>query len=293
MCPHNKLIIDCDLCDRRFCIHDKRKEYCLECDGSAYCEHLKRKAYCKICKGSAICEHNNNKKYCKECKGPGLCEHLKMKQICKICKGSRICEHGKNRNYCKECGGAGCCKSSWCATIPSNKAYEGYCLLCFINLFPEKPIVRNYKTKERAVADFIKATFPEQTWIHDKRITDGCSAKRPDLLCDLGDQVIMIEIDENQHEAYDCSCDNKRLMLLSQDIGHRPMVLIRFNPDKYDKNPGCWHINKLGTYSLLYEKAWGKRLDVLKEQVEYWLSNRTEKTVECIQLFFSSPKSIS
>ena len=212
-----------------------------------------------------------------------------MKQICKICKGSGICKHGKYKHYCKECGGSACCKSSWCETIPSNKAYEGYCLLCYIHLFPEKPIIRNYKTKERAVADYIKATFPEQTWIHDKRVADGCSAKRPDLLCDLGDQVLMIEIDENQHEAYDCSCDNKRLMLLSQDIGHRPLILLRFNPDKYDKFPGCWHVNKFGTCSLLYEKAWAKRLQALKEQVEYWLANRTEKTVECIQLFFSHP----
>ena len=33
---------------------------------------------------------------------------------------------------------------------------------------------------------------------------------------------------------------------------------------------------------------WNNRLNILKEQIEYWLSeeNKTEKTVEIIQLFY-------
>ena len=57
------------------------------------------------------------------------------------------------------------------------------------------------------------------------------------LFLDLNDQIIIIEIDENQHEDYDCSCENKRLMELSLDVQHKPIVFIRFNPDDYlDKN---------------------------------------------------------
>ena len=56
--------------------------------------------------------------------------------------------------------------------------------------------------------------------------------RRPDLMVDLGYQVVIIEIDENQHISYDCSCENKRLMQLSQDVGHRPVVFIRVHPDK-------------------------------------------------------------
>ena len=44
----------------------------------------------------------------------------------------------------------------------------------------------------------------------------------------------MVEVDENQHNNYDCSCENKRLMELAQDLGHRSMVVIRFNPDAYE-----------------------------------------------------------
>jgi hypothetical protein len=125
-------------------------------------------------------------------------------------------------------------------------------------------------------------------------IQDGCSRKRPDLLLDLGYQVIVVEIDENQHESYDCSCENKRLMLLSQDIGHRPIVFIRFNPDDYingtKKVTSCWSLNKLGVCSVKKAKVkeWNERLELLNAQIAYWThsDNKTEKTIEIVQLFY-------
>jgi hypothetical protein len=125
------------------------------------------------------------------------------------------------------------CTSEWCSTIVMSNKYDGYCLFCYVNLFPDKQVTRNYKTKERTVVDFVLNHFPQFTWVSDKKVQDGCSKRRPDLLLDLGFQVIIIEVDENQHINYDCSCENKRLMEISQDIGHRPLVFIRFNPDSY------------------------------------------------------------
>ena len=72
------------------------------------------------------------------------------------------------------------CKNNWCNTHVTNK-YEGYCLRCFIYTYPDKPIARNYKTKEQAVVDFILQYFPNFTWYCDKKIPDGCSKRRPDL----------------------------------------------------------------------------------------------------------------
>jgi hypothetical protein len=185
------------------------------------------------------------------------------------------------------------CKTPLCHTQVTNK-YEGYCIRCFIYLFPDRPNSRNYKTKEKATSYYIIEQFPidKYTWITDKKIQDGCSRRRPDLLLDLGYQVIIVEVDENQHESYDCSCENKRLMLLSQDIGHRPLVFIRFNPDDYLTKDGkvtsCWGLNKNGicTVKKSKKKEWSQRLEVLKEQIKYWLENKTEKTIEIIQLFY-------
>jgi hypothetical protein len=57
-------------------------------------------------------------------------------------------------------------------------------------------------------------------------------------MVDLGSHLLIIEVDENKHSSYDCSCENKRLMLLSQDVGHRPIVFLRFNPDDYIDEAG-------------------------------------------------------
>jgi hypothetical protein len=206
--------------------------------------------------------------------------------------GSNICIHRKQRRQCKDCGGAACCKTPLCSTVASNKNYDGYCLRCFIYTYPERPVARNYKTKEKAVADFVKASFPDQTWIHDKKVADGCSKRRPDLLCDLGDQVVVVEVDEDQHEGYDCTCENKRLMEISQDIGHRPLVFIRFNPDDYighdgTEHPACWKPNALGLCSITDRTTWDHRLDTLRQTIQTWLSQRTEKTLEVVQLYFN------
>jgi hypothetical protein len=112
---------------------------------------------------------------------------------------------------------------------------------------------------------------------------------------DLGYQVIIIEIDENQHIDYDCSCENKRIMELSEDVGHRPIIFIRFNPDDYlvkDKRiSSCWTLNKKGLCVIKDKKEleWVERLSALSQQIEYWInpSNKTDKTVEIIQLFYN------
>ena len=183
------------------------------------------------------------------------------------------------------------CKSSWCTTLVKEK-YDGYCLFCYMNLFPDKPVSRNYKTKEYSVVEYVKTKFPNHNWIADKIVSGGCSKRRPDLLLDLLYQIVIIEVDENQHTDYDCSCQNKRIMELSQDLGHRPIVFIRFNPDDYKKDgtnvSSCWGQDKKGICVVKKSKKneWTQRLNALEEQINYWLENTTNKTIETIQLFY-------
>ena len=82
------------------------------------------------------------------------------------------------------------------------------------------------------------------------------------------------------------------MMEISQDLGHRPVVFIRFNPDDYiDKNKtkvkSCWSITKqTGLVKIDNKKKWEERLNVLKNQVQYWIDNKTEKTVETVHLYY-------
>jgi len=185
------------------------------------------------------------------------------------------------------------CKTYLCYTIVLGR-YKGYCLNCYIHVFPDEPVPRNYKTKESAVVDYIKSTFPDLSWITDKTISGGCSKRRPDMFLDLGYQVVIIEVDENQHNGY--SCENKRIMQLSQDVGHRPILFIRFNPDRYIRNgsetvTSCWKINKNGicVINKSKQKEWSSRLNKLVENIAFWINpiNKINKTIEIVSLFYS------
>lgn len=82
-------------------------------------------------------------------------------------------------------------------------------------------------------------------------------------------------------------------MELSQDVNHRPIVFIRFNPDEYtqqdDTITSCWGQDKKGicVVKKSKQKEWIARLTALEEQVKYWIHHSTDKTIEVIQLFYN------
>ena len=108
----------------------------------------------------------------------------------------------------------------------------------------------------------------------------------------MGDYVIIVEIDENQHKGYDFSCENKRLMILSQDVGHRNIVFIRFNPDKYHVDgmliSSCWKANGFGILTVPKEKRkdLARRLETLKSTIDHWWFNPPSKMIEVVHLFY-------
>lgn len=268
-----------------------------------------------------ICKLQYNKCFIKDCKDIGCYNFYNKynKHLCNKHKLNGMIKFGKIRCYFDLClrhplynlfgenKGIYCyehrllnminvvstlCKTYLCNTIVGSK-YEGYCLYCFSNIYPEKCI--NYKTKELRVIEFVKSNFNNLSWIYDKPIQDGCSKRRPDLLLDLGYQIIIIEIDENQHLDYDDICENKRIMILSQDLNHRPIIFIRFNPDDYKKDeckvPSCWTTTKIkGLIKIKNENDWNHRLDILKNEIIFWLNpeNKIDKMIHIIELFFDS-----
>ena len=186
------------------------------------------------------------------------------------------------------------CVTPHCTTTVSNKAYKGHCYRCFINTFPDNQIVRNHKTKERAVADFIRTSYPDYTIAFDKRVADGCSRRRPDILVDMAEYVVVVEIDENQHDSYDCSCENKRMMEIFQDAGSRPLVIVRFNPDQYYNKhkksvASCWgYTTEMGLSTVKANKAteWATRLTTLKTTLDMVFLQGTSKEIDVYHLYY-------
>jgi hypothetical protein len=186
------------------------------------------------------------------------------------------------------------CLSKDCKTIISyNSKYDNYCFQCYCNLFPDKPIVFNYKTKELKVVEYIKNAFSQHNWIFDKRISNKKSKCRPDIFLDFSSYVLIIEVDEHQHKRtrYDVLYEEQRLVQLSEDVSNKPIICIRFNPDSYTKNnkriKSPWKIDKethLCNLSNITE--WNERLLVLNETIKEQFSKIPENPITIINLFY-------
>ena len=300
------------------CIHNKEKKHCKDCKGGSICNHNVVRSRCKDCKGGSICNHNKQKKFCKECGGSQICKHNIVRSVCKECLGGSICKHNRIRNTCKECNGSqicihkkrkhNCiicnpsCSCQECKSIYVNKNTYCYplCQGCFCNKYPDNERSTLYKIKDRYLRDELRTRFPSNdiNMIFDKAIDGGCSNKRPDVLIDLSTHSIVIECDENQHKNYEC--ENKRTMQLFEDLGNRPLVIIRFNPDNYidktkNKIKGCFKpltevqdIHKKRFYNI-NEIEWNRRIYVLEKIIKEYIDLNTFPSREMteIKLFYN------
>lgn len=234
------------------------------------------------------------------------CEHGRERSKCIECGGAGICGHGRLRHWCKECGGAGylrrICKGHGCDVLTNGPTgrYRGYCVQHFMRLFPEEPVARNYKVKEQHIVQYVKTTLPDVTWVCDKRYdfapSDCASSRRPDMFCDFGTHIVIVEIDENQHKQYDTTCDNKRLCELYRDFQHRPIVFVRFNPDDYKRADGtnvtsCFGYGKDGMCRVKKNKGEEivVRMNLLCDTIRRYSTSAVDhsvKSIEQVHLFF-------
>ena len=142
----------------------------------------------------------------------------------------------------------------------ANIKYKNYCTECFRHNFPLDPLtfqIRS-KTKEIAVRDFINANF--EGFQHNKRLHTGhcdCTIRRSiDHRMLIGNTLIAIETDENQHKAYDEMDEETRYDDLFMAHSGK-WIYIRFNPDKYVNAQGVCRNPMIAT-----------RLEALKKEIE-------------------------
>ena len=292
------------------CKEDKcviRSSFGLKGGKAEYCSNHKKENMIDVV--SKKCKENNcdiiscfglegrEPEYCSQHKKEGM-----INVVSNICKEDKCNTrpsfgiHGQSAEYClkhKKENMINVTSKNICLTCPtlsSNPLYKGYCLRCFVHHFPNEPVTRNYKVKENYVFDavLLKLKDHDINITRDKKIDGGCSARRPDLLIDLGSHWICVENDENQHKDYDNSCENKRTMLLYSDMALRPMILIRFNCDKYDNQEGLFKICKQSGLSLIKnKKEFEKRINILVECIIKHINEVPEKAITTEYLFYS------
>lgn len=171
------------------------------------------------------------------------------------------------------------CKNGWCENRSQTK-YNNSCFRCFVHENPDHQFAKNYLAKEKHVIEFIKDKFASNHEVHfQKKIDGGCSKRRPDAYIDLHTHTLIIECDENQHKNYDTTCEIARINELFTDLGDRPIIFIRFNPDSYKDADGktvksCFSYHK--TTGLAYindKKKWTERLTTLETTIRKHIAN--------------------
>ena len=224
--------------------------------------------------------------YCKECKLEGMI--LTNKRTCIQCSNQATYNlFGLKPEYCNKCrtddmiNVVDKCKNDTCVNTGSIK-YKYYCTFCFQHLFPNDPATCQIrkKTKENYVRDFLKNNF--DNFLHDIPLWTGncdCSHRRRiDHRLLVGNTLLCIETDENQHKKYNKEDEELRYDDLYMIHGGK-FIFIRFNPDKYRNN--------LETSVNPYMK---RRMSELKEEIEKQIERikkeENNDLLEIIYLFY-------
>ncbi len=182
------------------------------------------------------------------------------------------------------------CKTLYCEKVVKKDHNKGLCSYCFVNLHQEEAKNTKMKnSKELNIIQYIMKMIPEKNFVFNKKINNA----RPDIILKLDNQIIIIEIDENQHKGYIEECEKKRINELYCDLEYKNIILIRFNPDNYtdsfmNKKESCFKLNENGKYILdaKQKKQYLKRMNKLVDTITYYIEHTTNEPLTSVHLFF-------
>lgn len=220
----------------------------------------------------------------------------KMCVVCKIVRASYNIEGADKAEFCVACksdiminvNGTQCIGIDDKCPLGqyANEKYNGYCSSCFTHKFPNDPRVQlmRKKTKELAVRDFINNNF--QGFTHDSVLWTGhcdCTVRRRiDHRKLIGNTLLAIETDENQHKRYNEMDEETRYDDLYMAFSGK-WIYIRFNPDGFKND--C-NISKNPNME--------KRLEILKVEIEKQIkrieNEENTELVERVYLFYDGYK---
>ena len=171
-----------------------------------------------------------------------------------------------------------------------------HCAHCYYYLNPQATSTRIYKAKETHLYQALIAAFPNNPFTWDKKVDGGCSARRPDFRWESLTHSLIVECDEDQHTgsmgAYSQECENRRTMEIWIDLGSRPLVLIRFNPDRYIDQQGVRVGSCFTDSNSVVAAEWDRRIEVLKAEISRWLVEVPVKEgATQVNLFYSCEES--
>jgi len=136
---------------------------------------------------------------------------------------------------------------------------EKKCVSCgLLNVFGKEnkcgfcdPVVfKRYRLAKQREVKFLFDSNKIKYESYDEQLPDKCNKKRPDFVFDANTHKIVVEVDEQQHNSYNCECEQVRMAQVTQAIG-MPTIFIRYNPDKYKVNNVTIKTSKINRQNTL------------------------------------------
>jgi len=181
---------------------------------------------------------------------------------------SRKCLRHLGKGRCPNC-------IDWTDSRAGNPKYDGYCITCFVQEFPEdkRSIRTRARTKELMVRNRINTEFGG--FSHDRPIyTGNCDCthrRRIDHRKLIGNTIIAIETDEFAHRGYNANDEEIRYDDLYMVFSGK-WIFIRFNPDSNREQRGC-------------KTDIAEKLDVLVEAIRENISRiQREENTELLEI---------
>ena len=296
----NKKCIVCNETVPCFNYPKLKPKYCVNCKKDDMINV--RDKLCINCTNHQPCFNYNGLKplYCVNCKKDDMI-NVKDK-MCITCNEIIPCFNYKELKplYCVDCKEDDMINVRDKICILCNKTQARfdkykYCSPCNATVNPDSVQGRKYRFKQNTIVDILKQHFSFD--IIDKRIEDGCTNRQPDLIIDCLTHVINIEIDEDQHKSksYTPECEEKRYDEIFTAFADRPLICIRFNPDKYieHSNNCVWNIEgifkKVGSSVLkIDEKELQYRIKILIQEITHFIKEIPSEIFKIKYLFYDN-----
>jgi hypothetical protein len=130
--------------------------------------------------------------------------------------------------------------------------------------------------KEWAVVRYLRKMINTKFEYNSSKMLQGCSKKRPDIYFELNKHCVIVEIDENQHNSYEDSCECARINEIVNGIGGKSVIIIRYNPDIVKNKGKQLNINK------------GERIDLLVDTIKKELvKDYDDFIVKTVQIYYN------
>ena len=126
-----------------------------------------------------------------------------------------------------------------------------YCDIKEDSTFVCKDCKKIQNKKEWAIVRYLRKAIDTKFEYNSSKMLQGCSKKRPDIYFELPTHCVIVEIDENQHNSYEDSCECARINEIVNGIGGKTVIIIRYNPDIVKNNGKQINVSQCERINLL------------------------------------------